>query len=264
MIKRIKNHTYEIFWWIIWLIWVIIVVSLRNTPPQLDTPQLNNTPESEIWTSLILNITGEKLWYISWFSLHQDNCDFQETGDYKYIDIATPDNRIYTKATYNPLYFTKPIQISWDVNTLWLCVMADISDKSSSYSEYKKPNSYYSMVYVYFDPNTWGYVNVAYYKPSWQYYDANSDSTHTLGTVFDWKFWSSNTPKKFLLNLDNIIVANTENDVWYSRIRPSNLFKNWHILNIWWFMNGLWKAYRASSISSYRIIYKWEWTIMTP
>jgi hypothetical protein len=141
-----------------------------------------------------------------------------------------------------------------------LCVIADISDKSDSYAAYKKENSYYGMVYLYFDPNNNGYINVSYYKSWWQYYDADTDSTHTLGSFFNGQFWSSETPKKFLLNLNDVIVADKQN-WWYKHISPISLFKNETTLNIWWFMAPLWRAYRASSISSYRLIYKWDWEI---
>ncbi len=116
------------------------------------------------------------------------------------------------------------------------------------------------MIYVYFDKDNQWYINTAYYPPSWQYYDSDSDSTNRTDSSIDGKFWSSETPKKYLLNLDSVIVANIE-EWWYKYIYPSKLFKTETELRIWGSMASLWKAYWASSISSYRIIYKWNWEI---
>lgn len=252
MIKIRKNVIRSVVRISIWvislavLLWIIIWKPFSR-PVDISTINIPNN-----------QISGTGNWN---FDLYENNCNFQYTGDYKYLDIATPSNRIYTKEKFDVLNFTKTIQISWNIDNIWLCIIADISDKSASYSAYRKKNSYYGMVYVYFNLNNMGYVNVAYYKPSGQYYDAKSDSTHILGDVFDGKFWSSETPKKFLLNLNSIAVANTE-DWFYKNIFPDKLFKNGSVLNVWWFMAPLTsKAYRASSISSYRLIYKWDWEI---
>lgn len=209
----------------------------------------------------VINIPNDISSQTNWFLLYKNNCNFQKTWDYKYLDIATNDNRIYTKKEFDFDSYTKGVQISWTINEIYLCIIADISDKSQSYSAYRTLNSYYWMIYVYFDIDNQWYINTAYYPPSWQYYDHDSDNTNRTDESIDWKFWSSDTPKKYLLNLESIIVANVK-DWWYKYIFPNKLFKDGNILHVWWFMASLWKAYWASSISSYRLIYKWEWEII--
>jgi hypothetical protein len=46
------------------------------------------------------------------FLLYENTCNFQKTGDYKYIDIAGSDNRIYTKSISKYINYTKSVNIS--------------------------------------------------------------------------------------------------------------------------------------------------------
>lgn len=245
--KNIIRSVVRITIWVISiaiLLWIIIWKPFSK-PVDISTINIPNNQISGNWE----------------FDLYENNCNFQYTGDYKHLDIATPGSRIYTKEKFDVLNFTKTIQISWNINAIWLCVIADISDKSNSYSAYRKPESYYSMIYVYFNKDNQGYLNVAYYPPSWQYYDSDSDSTNRTNSSINGKFWSSETPWKYLIDLSSVVVANTK-DWWYKYIYPSTLFKDGMILHVWWFMASLWRAYWASSISSYRLIYKWDWEIV--
>lgn len=195
-----------------------------------------------------------------WFLLEEKTCSFIETWEYKYIDLANNQNRIYT--SQNPDYkeFTKPIEINWNIDDAYLCIVIDISEKKDSYKAYRKYKSYNWVTYFYFSSSYKWFINV--WRSLWnnQFYDSNSSNLQPVSVLLNGKIWSHELPYRYLLDLKNVIIADKD-EWWFLYIAPINILKDWNIINVGWYMSALGKSYRASSVSSYRIIYKWDWNI---
>ena len=202
------------------------------------------------------------------FLLQDQSCEFIYSGDYKYLDIANTENPIYTPKdvkwdNYN--LYTKKIKIIGNIDNAYLCIISDISDKKDSYNDYRKKGAYNFVTYLFFGDISYAWqINVACSKKDdWtcQYYDYDSNNSKPANPILNWKFRSEEAPYKYFLDLKKTIIADKEN-WWFKYIAPINILKNWNEINVWWFMSQAWKEdYRASSITTYRIIYKWEGNI---
>ncbi len=185
------------------------------------------------------------------FSLQENNCNFINTGEYKFVDL-------YEKPFITPQQvptiqqYTKNITISWNIEDVKICILSDVREdhKIDWYAFTVK-------TYLWSIENAW-YINVWRYGPNKQLYD--KDSPNARNNDLYGKFLWSETPFKQVLGLERVIVADTIGDSLYSYIRPINLFqKNWTI-KVWWYVE--WDShFYAWKILQFRIIYKWSGTI---
>lgn len=202
------------------------------------------------------------------FLLQDNSCKFIYSWEYKHIDIANNDNRIYTPKNVdwkNYKLYTKKIKVNWNIDDAYLCIISDISDKKESYNNYRKKWAYNFVTYLFFwDLSYAWHINVACFKQdNWtcQYYDYDSNNSKPANPILNWKFWSEEAPYRYILDLKKTIIADKEN-WWFKYISPINILRSDNEIYVWWFMSQAWKEdYRASSIKSYRIIYKGDWTI---
>lgn len=192
------------------------------------------------------------------FLLWDKNCNFIYTGNFKFIDIATPQNRIYTpENTYQTTTTTKTISISWDIDKAYLCIVSDISDKKDSYKAYKKYMAYNTVTKIIFGSVRWA-INVWYFLSSRQFYDYDTDSSKRTPQEVNGQFYTHETPFQYLLNLNSVILADEING-WRNYYPLINELKDWKTLKIGWYMTKIWRDdYWASSISYYRLIRKWN------
>lgn len=251
-----------------WLSWIIIILIMwgitflfyflssfkyktdiisPQTSEEEEPPVINNS--SSIKNSWDINIS-EDIFY-EW------SCDIKTTWNFKFIDIATPTNRIYTPENTHKIE-TKTINISWDIEDAYLCIISDISDKKESYNDYRK--WFNAVTKVIFWEYRWA-INVGYSKNNQQFYDYDWNNIWSVSKQLNWKFWTNEAPFRYFINLKSVILAN-EKDWKYDYFPLINELKDGKTIEIGWYMTKLWNdAYRASSISYYRLIWKWDWTI---
>lgn len=202
------------------------------------------------------------------FLLQNQSCEFIYSGDYKHLDIANAEDPIYTPKNVewnNYKLYTKKIKIVGNIDNAYLCIISDISNKKESYNDYRKKGAYNFVTYLFFGNLSYAWqINVACSKKDdWtcRYYDYDSNNSKPANSILNGKFQSEEAPYKYLLDLKKTIIADKENG-WFKYIAPINILKNWNEISVWWFMSQAWKEdYWASSITSYRIIYKWEGNI---
>ncbi|MFZ2151442.1 MAG: hypothetical protein WAZ12_00820 [Candidatus Absconditicoccaceae bacterium] len=192
----------------------------------------------------------------------ENTCNFLNTGNIKFLDIANPDNRIYTPKDTNQIKTTtKSITISGNIEEAYLCIVSDISDKEDSYIAYRKHGTYNTVTKIIFG-ETRGAINVGYSINNNQFYDSDSSNLKKVSKQLDGKFRTDETPFRYIINLNSVIIAD-ENNGSYNYTPLINELKDGSTINIGGYMVKIGRDdFWASSISYYRLIRKGDGEII--
>lgn len=200
-----------------------------------------------IWILVFFDYKSQKDYIKSMpFVLKENSCEFEYTGTYKYLDIYDWEFETPTqKPSINQ--YTKKINISWDVQEVKICILADVRN------DYKVPwYSFYVYTYLWSNNHKW-YINVGRYWPSKQLFDKDS---WWHNQELDWRFNGDETPFRQIIDLEKVIVADVLWTDFYKYIRPIVNFQRTGSINLWAYVE--WDKHRwAWKIVQFRIIYKW-------
>jgi hypothetical protein len=185
------------------------------------------------------------------FKLISNTCEFEYAGSYRYLDLYDWDFQTPTQKP-NVDQYTKSISISWNIEDVKICILADVrpDHKVEGYSFTVK-------AYLWSQNHAW-YLNVWRYKPTNQFFD--KDSGWSNGDLYG-RFNGNETPFKQVIDLERVIIADVWWEEYYKYIRPIVNFQKTWILNVWAYVE--WDNHRyAWNIVAFRIIYKWEGEIL--
>lgn len=245
------------------ILWIAIFLAWKVLPTILDSnSQDNNGVQVNTWKQNLTNTTLSG-WVYTWIenstwaqqTITSDNilvitwdCSVN-ISSYNTLDIYKEWDTLLTPKTKDYKKFTKQINIIWNIDELYICVISNIRQDYKKFEAYK----FSTYLYLWSESNAWN-INTAFSIKNWVVYDWEWWWSKDL----DWVFRGNEAPYTQVLNLQSVKVANMVN--WWSKIiYPSILFKDWSTLRIWWYVNS-YPNYRAWEILKLRIIYKW-WEI---
>jgi Fic family protein len=184
------------------------------------------------------------------FILASWSCNFIETWSYKYIDFYDWE---FKTPIQNPSIdqYTKEINISWDIEEVKICILADVRD------DVKKDGLFFEIKAYLWSDNNAGFLNVWRSPRTKKLYDKDLWSNNPeLDGIFKW----SETPFKKVIDLERVIIADVWWDEEYKYIRPIVNFQTKWTIKVWAYVE--WDNYRRGwEILQFRIIYKWDWDI---
>lgn len=226
MKKRIINLIGIVF--TIWYVW-FLVVKFNLIDSQKHTIESIDIAIESIGTWAINNTWNTISWGID-IDLKSDTCD-QIGNGYKSVDVFKEPKK--SPADFNAYKsYANSFTISWYINKAYVCIITDVVER-------RKNDRYKYSLYVLFNDSKYAWhINVGYSQNNWVMYDYTSRGANSK---LDWIFWWSDTPKRYILDLNDLTVADTKNidSVYdYTTIKPlTRLQQEWQI-RIWWFVNA--------------------------
>lgn len=172
--------------------------------------------------------------------LKANGCDTSHLNGYSVVQIFEKEKVSFNKNDYAD--YSKKFKIDKGITNAYLCIVADVKDSL-------KTNDWNYYLYVFVNRGYMGgLVNVWYSTTNSAYYDYATSWNPSL----DWRMYWLITPKTYLLNLSNLIVADSEN--WgYKKIRPIDQLNAGWVQRIWWFVS----AWQNGIIKKFVLIYTW-------
>jgi len=179
------------------------------------------------------------------FVLEKNTCNFEYTWEYKYLDLYNWEFEI-PKQKPNIDQYTRSINISWNIDEVKVCILADVRD------DHKVEDYSFEVKAYLWNTDNAGYINVWWNPPNHQFFDRDSGGrNHELYGRFN----GDETPFRQVIDLERVIVADVWGTEFYKYIRPIVNFQKQWTINVWAYVE--WDSHRyAWKILQFRIIWK--------
>jgi len=227
MIKRIKAHSYEIFWWLIWLLWLLILFSLSKNKTPISSEEITWDVATET------NITWEVL-IESWSST---TTSWELLYSYENFLKTKTDGNIYNIIN-KTIYSSFP---SWSDKK---ALRTELTNTYGAYIQITNISHWYLYVIASVNNKPLGKADTVYMM-FWNI-DGKLDPVDSL------KYWEEWWKSYFLYSLDKIKFIKYNTDI--KRIWSRNLNIIWINSKLYWlwFVSTSW----GGKLEKVQIIYK--------